>query len=183
MKYLYLMFAFATFQCYAQDDSKEINAAEERLVTGNDKQFEVFIKKNNTYAPGYLNNIPAAVLSGLTTGYPQATNVSCFVDEKFSTLYFQSKQQTVIVKYTNDGATVWLRKTYSADQLDPRITAFLKDQISAAYQIKYITETSRDEIHHFEINLANEKQWMMVKLSGEPAAGNLVVTGKQVFTN
>lgn len=182
MKQLFVLAIFASLTAYSQDYAKQFAIpASHASATGNEDEgpYEVVIKTNNGYEPGYLNNIPSAVLREFVKTYPAANNISWFLDEKTSTVYFDSDNKVCIVKFKNDGVPVLTKKSYGSKSLNPRLAAFLKDEI-AGYDIRYISEVIRETIHKYEINMVKNGVWMILRI-GEDTKGNFEVTGKQTF--
>jgi hypothetical protein len=182
MKLVLTLLLFSAFSAEAQTSANQyivpLSSEEE---TNDEYQYEVVIKKNNTYSQGYLNNIPAAVLAEFTKSYEGAKNVSWFVDEKATTVYFAHNDEISIVKYKQDGLVLLKRKTYSPLKIKPSLSTFIKEQMNNGdYEIRYVNESEKENIHHFEINLLLNQQWHILKIL-EDAKGQFEITGRVSF--
>lgn len=179
MKLVLTLFIIATLSASAQTNVNQYIVPLNNIETEVEDRYEVIIKKNNTYTPGYLNNIPAAVLSEFTKNYEGATNVSWFVDEKTSTVYFAHNDEISTVKYQQDGLVLLKRKTYGPNKVKPSLGKYIQEQ-AVGYDIRYVNESERENAHHYEINLVKNGKWQVLKLN-EDNAGQFLVTGRVSF--
>ena len=182
MKNLYFLLLFASLQGFGQDFAKQITLTTEKNSTANSWQgYEIAVKKNGIYEPGFLNNIPSPVIQAFLKEYVDAVNVSWFIDEKQSTVYFNWSNELVIIKYNNNGSPINTRKTYTVEKLDRPFTDLLKREIGTKHDINYITEYLRDDMQVYEVSMSNDKEWVVVRLNRDKPTGSLVITGKQTF--
>jgi hypothetical protein len=182
MKQLFVLLLFASLCGYSQDYAKQFAIpANQTLSSADDEEgpYEVVIKKNNSYEPGFLNNIPGEVMREFSKTYPAAKNVSWFIDDKTTTVYFDSDNQVCIVKFKNDGLQLMIKKSYGGKALNTRLADFLKPEIKG-YEIKYISEVIRETTHNYEINLARNGTWLILKI-GEDEKGQFQVLGRKAF--
>ena len=179
MKLILTLLLLASVSAYSQTSNSQFFVPVTAEAEEDYTPYEVVIKKNNSYTPGYLNNIPAAILSEFTNDYEGAKNVSWFVDDMNTTVYFAYNDEINVVKYQQDGLVLLKRKTYAANKITPVLSNFLQEE-AKGYEIRYVNESIRDHAHHYEINLVKDQQWLVLKID-ESKAGQFVVTGRKSF--
>jgi hypothetical protein len=182
MKQIFVLLLFASLRGFSQDYAKQFAIPAHQTLSSTDNEdgpYEVVIKKNNSYEPGFLNNIPGEVMREFSKTYPAAKNVSWFIDDKTTTVYFDSDNQVCIVKFKNDGLPLMVKKSYSGKAMNTLLADFLKSEING-YEIKYISEVIRETNHNYEINLSKNGTWLILKV-GEDTKGQFQLLGRQAF--
>ncbi len=189
MKKIYLLLGLVSYQTFSQDSRKSIPGRNEitftaavDIVLPNDRlQSKVFLKKNGIYVQAYINNIPSAVMGDFIKKYEEVKTVSWKVDDNEVTGYFYSNNEKTVVTYKKNGHLVSTRKTYDSTRLTRSVKAFLQAEINKGFSTNLITEVVDDQMTLYEVNMVNQSQICVVRLS-KTKNGELEVTEK-VFYN
>lgn len=182
MKQVYALLLLVSLQSFGQDYARSITLISEKTSgERSSMEYEVMLKNAGGYVPGNINNIPTPVLTTFTNDYENAVNVSWFLNEKQSTVYFNWNNELVIIKYKKDGSSFFTRKTYTVEKLDRPFNDLLKREIGTRHDVNYITEFFREDSHNYEVNMSNDKEWLMLKLTRDKVTGSLAILEKKVF--
>jgi hypothetical protein len=170
MKKICLLLGLVSAQCYSQDFVKTTQAHSSYQVNLNDNDNSpdattVLLKRNGVYVPAYRNNIPSAVLSDFTRKFENADAVSWKVDDNEVNGSFRLNNEKISVTYKKNGHLVSSRKTYDADKMNSALLYYVQSDIKKGFKINMVTEFTSDQTTLYEINLQNQKQINIVRLS------------------
>ena len=84
-------------------------------------------------------------------------------------------------KFSPKDANATTIRTYGEEKLDPRISELLKEEVSSLYKVKYITEIVKADMIDYNIELSNDKYWLIVKYNHNKTTGKTELTGRHMF--
>jgi hypothetical protein len=121
-------------------------------------------------------------MTSFNGNYPNSMNISWFIDDKATTIYFTHDDRIMIVKYKNDGNVLLTKKTYPALKLADDVARFINSEIPAGFITRYVSEAESGNVHQYEVNIARDKQWQIIKIS-QDKEGKLQVISRKSFSS
>ena len=189
MKKIYLLLGLVSGQALPQDSRKQtagyneitFSATASTELLAERMQSTVLLKKNGEYVLAYINNIPSAVMADFIKRYEWVENISWKVDDSEVSGYFFSNSEKIIVRYKKNGHLISTRKTYDSTKLARSVNTFLHGEINKGFSIQFVTEVIDDQTTLYEINMVNQLQICVIRLS-KAKNGELELTEK-IFYN
>jgi len=173
MKKIYLLLGLVSYQSFSQDSQKSTQVYNEIALTATIKktpdnermQSKVWLKKNGVFVKAYLNNIPSAVMADFIKRYTKVQYVNWKVDDDQVNGYFDYNNEKVAVTYKKNGYLLSTRKTYDSVNLSKSLRIYIQAELNKGFQINTITEVISGEVTLYEINLVDQQQICIVRLS------------------
>jgi len=169
MKKIYLLLGLVSTQCYSQDFVKNTQAQSTFQINYNNEEppeaTTVLLKRNGVYVPAYRNNIPSAVLADFTRKFEKADAVAWKVDDNEVNGNFKMEEQKISVTYKKNGQLISTRKIYDGKSLNNALQYYIQSDLKKGFAINLVTEYTSDGTTLYEINLQNQKQINIIRLS------------------
>jgi hypothetical protein len=120
--------------------------------------------EDGSYVKAYVNNIPSPVMTSFNELFPNAENVSWFINNMDVTGYFTHGEKDIAIHYKKDGFLYSIRKSYTPVLLEKKLSDFLTDEISSNYKAQFVTEVVKSNETLFEISFTNNIEWLIVRV-------------------
>ncbi len=171
MKKIYLLLGLISSQSFSQDFAKSntnytgINLTTQKNAIVESVPTTVLMKKNGEYVKAYLNNIPSSVMADFAKRYDEIDGVTWKIDDNDITGYFNNNGQKTVVSYKKNGQLVSTRKTHDGSALSKSIRSFIQSDINKGFTINMVTEVVGELVTLYEVNLVDQQQIHIVRIS------------------
>ena len=150
------------------------------FVQSRQKIEETTASEKSTYVKGFTNNIPGPVIRDFSLRYPDAENISWYVNDKEINGHFSYDNQEFKVAYKKDGLFLYERTSYDGSKLNQAARDFLEKETGFALPVKYVTQVTREQEEVFEVSIEDEKRWHIYRF-GRKLDGPFVLVEKTSF--
>ncbi len=171
MKKIFLLLGIISYQTSYCQDMAKTTVSFTNINATNDKENDeispntILIKRNGQFIKTYLNNMPSAVMADFVKKFGDVDGVTWKIDDNDVNGYFSNNGQKIVVNYKKNGHLVSTRKTYAGNILPKNIRQYVQSELNKGYSINLVTEVVGELVTLYEVNLVNQNNISIVRLS------------------